>query len=196
MCASVWASERARKRISRGDVVTHQWIFKKKEKREEKKKNPGKAKQVEQTSVFALQMCAETTRASKGKHKETSENPWWSGCFTRLQMSPLIVLLFSVGYGWVRGGVVDPSRGEPATTWHRRDPRAAAEDPAGFSSDQFEANSPPRMFALTMFPSNLYSCDYSVVQSALPSPAKPRPNPCQSHFATSGFSEWIWKRSE
>lgn len=63
---------------------------------------PDKAKQVEQTSVFAL---LKQHGASQGKHKETWENPWWSGRLTRLQLSPLIVLLFSVGYGWdARGG--------------------------------------------------------------------------------------------
>lgn len=79
--------------------------------------------------------------------------------------APLIVLLFSVR-GW--GVAMDRNRGEPATTWHRRcgwDPHAAAQDPAGFLGSIWVAliaNSPPRMFTLTMFPSNLYSCEYSV----------------------------------
>lgn len=75
-----------------------------------KGKNADKAKQVEQTSVFALQMCAETTQASRGKYKETSENPEWSGRSTRLQLSPLhCAVVFCWLWVGVWGGAVDPS---------------------------------------------------------------------------------------
>lgn len=61
-------SERASERISRGEGGCYSSVNFQKKKRG--KKNPDKAKQVEQTSVFALQMCAETTRrALQGKIK-------------------------------------------------------------------------------------------------------------------------------
>lgn len=105
------------------------------QKKKRGKKKPDKAKQVEQTSVFALQMCAETTRrALQGKMKRESLVKW--PLHPPPAEPPLIVLLSSVVYGWVGGGRA--SGPEPRRTCH------------GLTPAEIHAPPPPRILLVLL----------------------------------------------